>query len=176
MQTQHLTDLPKFKRFSGTMDATYASLFDTETIREEEATPIEINGNVLFIADYLQKEKEKTAIITELKDILENLSEWEEEGVTLSESSIKHAISFANTSIIANNLSNPHIEFHPDGEIAFTWKKAAQGIMNIAFNEEGIATWAAYLDGDQKRTIKGRFRVESTISEIEKSIIQAITR
>ena len=179
MQTQHLTTFPEFKRFSGTMGAVYSSLFNTdfntEMFIKEETTLIEINNDVLFIGDYLKKEKEKTAVVRELEEILENLTEWEEDGIKINISSVEHAIHFVHTSIIANNLPNPDIEIHPDGETAFTWRKIAQGIMNIAFNKEGIATWAAYIDGENKRTLKGRFKVENPIPEIEKTIIQAIT-
>ena len=50
-----------------------------------------------------------------------------------------------------------------DGTWALTWRSDSRGIINIAFYDSGIATWAAYLPSTpsipDKREYKGRFIV-----------------
>jgi hypothetical protein len=97
--------------------------------------------------------------IKELEEILEDIGEWKEDGIAIQEMSIHYAIKFTENTIIVNQLPTPYVEIHPDGEVAFTWRRINVGIINIAFNKQGIATWAAYFDGNKKRTFKGRFNI-----------------
>lgn len=120
------------------------------------------------------KSSKTPPIVAELKELLKDRAEWQEEGIEIEEASVNYAIEFANA-VVIGKFPDPHIEVHSDGEVAFTWRKANRGIINIAFNKHGVATWAAYCDHKEKRTIKGRFNVEDSISKIEKTIIRFIT-
>lgn len=92
----------------------------------------------------------------ELEELLQDVESWEEYGVPLSEASIKYALAFAEGS---NFTKNPDIEIHPDGQVAFTWRLSGTGILNIAFNEEGWATWAVYYAEPKEHIAKGKFQV-----------------
>lgn len=126
--------------------------------------------------NYIKKENQHP-LISELEDLAKDIPEWQSEGRLLDKVSIKNAIRFISNSLITKKLPIPHVEVHPDGEIAFTWRKQNSGIINIAFDKEGIATWAAYLLNNKKmtRTIKGRFYVQDAISDVEKNIIMKIS-
>lgn len=113
--------------------------------------------------------------IRELREILQDKDSWKEDGIFVSESSVGFAIQFVKNSIIKHSLPEPKIEIHPDGQIAFTWRKSGVGIINIAFDETGVATWAAYFE-NPKRSLKGRFYVQDSIPNAEKSIVTDIYR
>lgn len=48
-----------------------------------------------------------------------------------------------------------------DNTWSLTWRKDGRGIINIAFHDSGIATWAAYAPSypDGREKCKGKFRV-----------------
>lgn len=132
------------------------------------------HDNIYFL-DFLKPKPNTPPLIAELQEILEEHDEWkEEEGIEIIEESVNYAILFAKKSIYPNQLPEPHIEVHADGEIAFTWRKKDKGIINIAFNKEGVATWAAYLPLIEE-TNKGRFKVDNGIAYPVKHLIKLIT-
>ncbi len=139
-----------------------------------------IGTNIVLLASYRKKERNKHAIISELEELLSDLEGWKQDDLLLNESSIKHAIEFTKNSIITQKLPLPSVGVHPDGEVAFTWRNPT-AIMNLAFNEKGYATWAAsfltYLpDGKEVfRSMKGNFSVECGVSDTEKNLILDIS-
>ena len=56
---------------------------------------------------------------------------------------------------------NPILDLYPDGEVSLTWR-SNRGILNIAFKEDGVATYAAYF-ALLEETHKGRFKISSPI-------------
>lgn len=70
-----------------------------------------------------------------------------------------------------NNIDNLCIEIHPDNEVALTWRKQNNGIINIAFSNSGIATWAAYIE-DPYKLKKGCFQVSDNIPDIVRNLIK----
>ena len=96
------------------------------------------------------------SLINELKQMIKEKDEWVESDIILQEKSINCAILFARNFIIFHDLPLPRIEVSTDGEVGFTWRKKNRGIVNIVFNNEGSATWAAHIE-TERRTFKGRF-------------------
>lgn len=173
MKNQQTGDKYQFDRFQRTLGSHQPLKGFTKTENRNQVIPFS-NNNIIYLTDYIQRERNTNPIITELKQLLADKEEWKEDGIILETSSINHAIKFVTNSIIPYGLASPEIEVHPDGEVAFTWQKNTIGIMNIAFAIDGIATWAAYLLTQHKRTFKGRFYVEDSITDIEKNIIRQI--
>lgn len=68
-------------------------------------------------------------------------------------------------------INNIHIEVGSDNELALTWRKQGNGIINIAFNDSGVATWAGYIEKPHKKE-KGRFKVSDGIPDIVKNLIK----
>lgn len=110
---------------------------------------------------------------TELKEIWQQRQGWIKEGVDLSEESIKHAKLFSEKYIVDNDIVSPTLEIAASGIVAFTWRSKI-GIVNIAFQNCGEATWAAYFAKNQ-RTFKGRFVPDQGLSQHERSIIKHIS-
>jgi hypothetical protein len=83
-------------------------------------------------------------IVIELYDLLKDDSSSEdEEKLTVKRNSVLYAVRFAKNILRKANKS-PVVDLHPDGEASLTWR-SNRGIINIAFREDGIATYAAYL-------------------------------
>lgn len=111
-------------------------------------------------------------IVLELYDLLKDDSYSEDEGqLPAKRNSILHAIRFAKK-ILDKVKKSPAIDLHPDGEASLTWR-SKRGIINIAFREDGMATYAAYLALTEE-THKGRFRVSSAIPVSMMNIIDQI--
>ncbi len=152
----HLKDLIREDHLSRLKESIYTGIYQVS--RVDERTP-------------------EHPVINDLKQLLAEKSEWEEEGYALVEDSVKYALKFVENSIIPSKLPSPSIEVHPDGEAAFTWRNGNTGIFSIAFDKDGVAAWAAYLettlDGGKKdsRIVKGHFNVDNAISNTEKDLI-----
>jgi hypothetical protein len=123
-------------------------------------------GNIVFLfvshADVIMSGfKTEHPIVLDLHDLLKEDSNGEdEEQATPKAKSVSNAVIFAN-SILEKIRTNPIIDLHPDGEVSLTWR-SNRGVLNIAFREDGIATYAAYLPLHEE-THKGRFKVSSPI-------------
>lgn len=74
--------------------------------------------------------------------------------------------------IYKQGLPLPIMEVYPQRYVAYTWRKERTGILNIAFNEKGTATYIAYL-GDNENAIKGEF--STAIPQEIISLIHQIT-
>lgn len=74
------------------------------------------------------------------------------------EISLKNAMRFAERLKERDLYFEPSPEVHPDNQIALTWRNK-KGIINIAFDERNLATWAAYFS-NQEITRKGHFEIE----------------
>jgi hypothetical protein len=172
---RHIGTLPNINHFKEPLEQQALPIRDNFYL--ERLYNLMRQENVIFLDAY----NKKHTLVIELEQLLEDKHEWEAQGVPLQKASVQYAIKFVHNSLISKKLPVPDIEVHPDGEIAFTWRKQNSGIVNIAFNKEGIATWAAYLltildnKKEVSRTIKGRFHVENAISDIEKNIILQIS-
>lgn len=116
---------------------------------------------------------ETPSIIFELEEIWEERKEWIEDGINLSKKSIEYAKLFAKISIVDNDIISPTLEIAESGIVAFTWRSKI-GIVNIAFQNYGEATWAAYFAKNQ-RTFKGRFVPDQGLSQHERGIIKHIS-
>lgn len=86
--------------------------------------------------------------------------------------SVTYAATFVK-SLLTHITTTPVGEVHADGELALTWRQAQRGIINIAFHDDGVATYAAWLV-KSRQTHKGKFTVESTVPESILAIIQHI--
>lgn len=156
-----------------------------DSLQAQTAIRAEAGSAIDWLGDYYQKnpidsfisqiDKNVHSTLKGLNEIFEEIGEWKDEGIIVKVASIENAKEFVKHSIIDLDLPEPHIEIHPDGEIAFTWRKSGIGIMNIAFGSEGTATWAAFLEYDSERSLKGRFKINDRISSHETAIIHAIT-
>jgi len=123
-------------------------------------------GNVIFLfvshADFVASDfKKEHPIILELYDLFKEDNNGEHE-----EQVVPKAKSVSNTVICAKKLldkmeTNLMLDLHPDGEVSLTWR-SNKGILNIAFREDGVATYAAYF-ALLEETHKGRFKVSSPI-------------
>lgn len=111
--------------------------------------------------------KDNWHFIANLEELRSELEEWKQEGKLLLEESIDLSIRFFKESLQNSLLPFPDIEVHPDGEVAFTWRKEDKGIISIAFSADGIATWAAFLEKKQEETIKGSFKVADGMDHME---------
>jgi hypothetical protein len=94
-------------------------------------------------------------IVHELYEMYEEKDDDEDE-IAINKESILHTIIFAKNMFEVVNI-NPVIDVYPNGQISLTWRRP-RGIINIAFREDGIATYAAYIE-QTKENPKGRFRV-----------------
>ena len=110
-------------------------------------------------------------IILEIYELSENKRDEYEEGVVAKSKSVSYAIIFVE-SILKRCKMIPEVDLHNDGEVSLTWR-SNRGIINIAFGEDGTATYAAYFPMN-KETYKGRFRVSSAIPEFILNIIGQI--
>ncbi len=136
-------------------------------------------GNVVFLfvshVDIaLSDFKPEHPIVLELYELLkeDNNDEYEEQ-VAPKAQSVSHAVTFAK-GILEKVRTNPIIDLHPDGEVSLTWR-SNRGILNIAFREDGIATYAAYLPLHEE-THKGRFKVSSPIPINVVNIVEQIEK
>jgi hypothetical protein len=136
-------------------------------------------GNVVFLfishADVVVSDfKTEHSIILELYDLLneDNNDEYEEQ-VAPKAKSVSNAVIFVKA-MLEQLKTHPIIDLHPDGEVSLTWR-SNKGILNIAFREDGIATYAAYL-AIYEETHKGRFKVSSPIPINVINIIEQIEK
>lgn len=88
--------------------------------------------------------------------------------------SLSYAVKFAKLAVQLIK-SQPVIDLHPDGEVSLTWRRAKNGIINIAFGKDGIATYAAYLV-DSEQSLKSRFRVSGSIPSTLSHLIHQIEK
>lgn len=102
----------------------------------------------------------------ELQELLQEVEQWKEADTPLSEASIKYAIAFVENSKLVQDSFTPDITVHWDGEVSLRWFVPYTAILEIAFNEEGWATWVGYLIAPKRNVSKGRFQVSGTL-EIE---------
>jgi hypothetical protein len=136
-------------------------------------------GNVFFLfvsyADVLERGfKPEHPIVLELYELLKEDSDDAYEGQVIPKAkSVSHAVIFAKK-VLEKVRTNPIIDLHPDGEVSLTWR-SNRGIMNIAFREDGVATYAAYLPLAEE-SHKGRFRVSSPIPINVTNIIDQIEK
>jgi hypothetical protein len=116
--------------------------------------------------------KREHPIVLDLYDLLKDDIYSEDEGqLPAKRNSILHAVSFAKI-ILVKVKKSPVIDLHPDGEVSLTWR-SKRGILNIAFREDGVATYAAYLALTEE-THKGRFRVSAVLPVNMINIIEQI--
>jgi len=140
-----------------------------------KSSPSTLNEAInIYNSEKIEERYNENLITLELKEILQDREIWEREEIFISELSIFNAINFVENSIKRYGLPSPNIEVHPDGQTSFTWRKNKIGIVNIAFDDNGLATWAAYFESP-KRSIKGNFMVKDSISEEERNIIKKIS-
>ena len=112
-------------------------------------------------------------IILEIYELSENESNDYEERIVAKSKSVSYAVIFAKN-ILDKCKTSPEVDLHPDGEASLTWR-SDRGIINIAFGEDGTATYAAYFSV-HKETHKGRFSVSSVIPETILNIIERIEK
>ena len=133
------------------------------------------DANDLYSTEKQEREEayNNNLAIREIEEILQNKEEWKESGIIISEHSAFFAKKFIESSMLGYDLPSPDIDIHPDGQISFTWRKHKSGIMNIAFDANGLATWAAYFKKPE-RSLKGRFYTKDSMSDSERDIIKKI--
>lgn len=108
-------------------------------------------------------------VVLEICELAES-DEYEEKEAAKSKS-ISYAVLFARY-MLSKCRTSPEVDLHPDGEVSLTWR-SSKGIINIAFGENGVATYAAYFP-IHKETYKGRFGVPFAIPGDVVNIIDRI--
>jgi hypothetical protein len=135
-------------------------------------------GNVFFLfVSYVDVTeggfKPDHPLVLELYELLKEGDEEYEGQVIPKAKSVSHAVIFVKK-VLEKVRTIPIIDLHPDGEVSLTWR-SNRGIMNIAFREDGVATYAAYLPSSDE-SHKGRFRISSPISSNVTNIIEQIEK
>jgi hypothetical protein len=124
------------------------------------------------IVDFITSSPIEHPIILEIYELSESDDEYKEKTVAKSKS-VSYAVIFVKN-MLKKCKTNPEVDLHPDGEVSLTWR-SNRGIINIAFGEDGMATYAAYFLL-HKETHKGRFSVSSVIPETIINIIDQIEK
>lgn len=98
-------------------------------------------------------------VMTELKELITDA----DSSTDIDKASAEYAQIFLDNLFKVNKYASPDLELQPDSETAITFRND-QGILNIAFNNQGYATFAAYFPCHEE-TYKGRFQIDKTIPE-----------
>ena len=139
-----------------------------------ENAPLAFVNHVPFLSEFLETERVKDALLLELEEIEESKDEFLEDGILINSASLEDAIYFATSFKKELSVKSPVVEFNPNGDIAFTWRRRYKGILNMAFIGGGLLTWAAYLEYPEEQSLNDRFEIKNGLPSLVTKILNII--